>query len=682
MNQPVTKKEEFIEKKHGQKVPDFYRWLENDKSIEARKWIKIQDKYTRAMLNKNTQCLKIKKRLGEIFRINESGIPVPRRGNYFYTQRKPSEDFSVLYIKKGLHGKSQELINPNKMSKDKSVTLTAWMPSDDGLFLAYQLSESGNDQSCIKVMDVKKKKDLDDFIPYDIYPNIQKWSRDNNGFWYIKRHPDAPKGEEKFHKKIYFHRLGDNYKNDEFVFGEKIKKEDFPSVSVSEDNRYLLINIRILSEKKSRNEIYLIDRQDKTKKKQPVFVGIMAQFFGVIYKERIYLITDYNAPKWRIISAPINDIHRKVDEWDEIIPETNDILNNFIIVRNNLFVEKLVNACSSFGLYSLRGKLKKIIKLPLLGTLNNYSVEKEGQELFFSFSSYTMPQVIYRYDFKKRDYEVFAKNKVPVDFNSFVVNQKWFSSKDGTKIPMFVAHKKGLEMNGNNPTLVYGYGGFDHSITPKYTGYVIPFIEAGGIYVEVNLRGGGEFGEKWHEAGMRDKKQNVFNDFISAIEYLIEEKYTNSSKIGIFGWSNGGLLTASVTAQRPDLIKVSVIGAPVIDMVRYHLFHGGRHWIPEYGDPDKKKDFDYLIKYSPYHNTEENEYPAVLIITADKDDRVHPMHAYKMAAILQEKNKSDNPILIRIEQKAGHSGARAKSKFIDRYGDILGFIFWQLEVNF
>jgi len=291
-------------------------------------------------------------------------------------------------------------------------------------------------------------------------------------------------------------------------------------------------------------------------------------------------------------------------------------------------------------------------------------------------------KTIYRYDFKNHDYEVFTKDKVPVDFSSLVVNQKWFFSKDKTKIPMFVVHKKGLKMNSNNPTLVCGYGGFDYPITPKYTGYIIPFIEAGGIYAEVNLRGGGEFGEKWHEAGMRDKKQNVFNDFIAAIEYLIKKKYTNSNKIGIFGWSNGGLLTASITVQRPDLIKASVIGAPVIDMIRYHLFHGGRHWISEYGDPDKKKDFDYLIKYSPYHNIEENEYPAVFTITADKDDRVHPMHAYKMTAILQEKNKSNNPIFIRVEQKAGHSGARAKSKFIDRYGDILGFIFWQLGVNF
>jgi len=682
MNQPITKKEKFIEKKHGRKFLDFYHWLEDDKNKEVQKWIKMQDKYTRAILNKNTQCKKIKERLGEIFRINENGIPVPRQGNYFYTQRKPDEDFSVLYIKKGLNGKSQKLIDPNKISKDKSVVLTAWVPSDDGLFLAYQLSESGNDQSCIKIMDVKKKKDLNDFIPYDIYPNIQKWDRDNNGFWYTRRHPDAPKGEEKFHEKLYFHKLGDNSKNDEFVFGEKIKKEDFPSVSISEDNRYFLINVRILSEKKPRNEIYLIDRQDKTKKKQPVFINIVAQAFGVVHKGRIYLITDYNAPKWHIISTSIKDIHRKVDEWDEIISETNDTLNNFIIIGNNLFIEKLVNACSSFSLYSLKGKLKKRIKLPTLGTLDNYSAEKEGQELFFSFSSYTIPQTIYRYDFKNHDYEVFTKDKVPVDFSSLVVNQKWFFSKDKTKIPMFVVHKKGLKMNSNNPTLVCGYGGFDYPITPKYTGYIIPFIEAGGIYAEVNLRGGGEFGEKWHEAGMRDKKQNVFNDFIAAIEYLIKKKYTNSNKIGIFGWSNGGLLTASITVQRPDLIKASVIGAPVIDMIRYHLFHGGRHWISEYGDPDKKKDFDYLIKYSPYHNIEENEYPAVFTITADKDDRVHPMHAYKMTAILQEKNKSNNPIFIRVEQKAGHSGARAKSKFIDRYGDILGFIFWQLGVNF
>lgn len=679
--QPITKKVKVIDEIHGLKVTDPYRWLEED-GKEIQKWVKSQNAFTHSFLNYIPQRKLIKKRLEELFRIDTIGIPVPRGNRYFLQERKKSEDLGVLYVQEGLRGSPRVLIDPNKLTKNKTTILKRWVPSKDGKLLAYSLSEAANDQSSIRILDVDTGKNLRDIIPGEIYPHVSAWETNNEGFWYTRRYHKAPKNEKKLHEKLYFHKLGDDYRNDQLIFGEELAKEDHPWVSISEDGRYLLVTAFINSIGDRKTDLYLFDRKDPKGRFIPIVKGKDALFYGAIHRDSIFIMTNNNAPSWKVVKVRITEVENGVENWGIVIKESENIIEGFKLMKDKLFIEALENVHHTLKVYDLNGKFISDINLPDLGSIDSMIGEREGDEMFFGFSSFTIPRVIYRYDLRTNKYSEIKRIDVYFQSDLFKVKQVWYKSKDDTKVPMFLVFKRGLELNGNNPTIIYGYGGFNKSVTPKFNVSIIPFLESGGIYAVANIRGGGEFGEKWHRNGIRDKKQKSFDDFISAAEWLINNRHTSSERLASFGWSNGGLLTAAALTQRPELFKVVIIGAPVSDMIRYHKFFGGRNWIPDYGSAEDPKQFKYLIKYSPYHNIKGNtSYPSVLIVTADKDDRVHPMHAYKMAARLQEVNVSENPIILRVETKSGHGGASSVTRSIEQFTNIWSFVFWQLGVN-
>lgn len=683
-NTVKTRKVDVSDMIHGVHVPDSYRWLEEDDDPEIKQWFEAQNAATRSVLDTITARDSIKERLSELFRIDTVGIPVPKGNRYFFEERKGADDLSVLYVQDGLSGSPRVLIDPNTLSEDRSTILHGWSPSEDGKMVAYGLSEAANDQASIYVLNVETGEKLSDNIPAEIYPSPHApivWNPDGNGFWYTHRHPDAPKSEEKFHQKLYYHKLGCDYRDDPMVFGETIAKEDIPWAEVSKDGKYFLVTVYKFSGKVESTALYLCDLKANAMSFVPVVDGIEALFFGTMHRDRVYLQTNYKAPLWKLLSVKMDDVfgnRKSIESFDVLVPESEHKLERFTLVRDNLFVETQENVHSVFRRYCLDGFVEEV-PLLTLGSLTGLSSEDEGRELFFGFTSFLVPHNIYRFDLMSGQIVLFKKAEGGVNTDAFEARQVWYSSKDGTRVPMFLIHRKGLELNGNNPVMLYGYGGFNASETPVFQKSIVPFVENGGIYAIANIRGGGEFGEKWHEAGKRDKKQNVFDDFIAAAEWLIAENYTNSNRLAIFGWSNGGLLAATTLTQRPELFKAVVIGAPVIDMFRYHLFFSGRYWIPDYGSVEEEKMFHYLMAYSPYHNVKDGtRYPATLIVTADKDDRVHPMHAYKMAARLQEANASSRPILLRVETKAGHGSAPAIPRLVEMYADIWGFVFQQL----
>lgn len=667
------------------KARDSYRWLEKIETPKVKEWVRRQNNHTRSILDKISARNSVKKRLERLFQAGEIGVPIPKKNRFFFTKRGGSDELEVLYVQDGLKGNPKILINPNRFPKNKKAVLRTWHPSANGKFLAYCLSKFGNDQSNVHVLNVDTGKKLPDFIPSNVYPALYspiKWAADNKGFWYTRSHNAAPENEKKMHQKVYFHRLGESYKNDTLFFGETIAKEDIPSVEISDDSRYLLLMIYKLSTKKERTELYLFDSLNPKSKFIPIIKNLDGLFFGQIHKNKIYILTNYGAPLWKIMSIDINKRNHGIKRLETVIPEGKYRLEKFKCVGENLFIETLENAHSVLKYYRLNGIFISKIKLPTIGSITSMTGKEDGNSLFFGFTSFLVPHNIYHFDLKSGKLKIFKKTNININVDSFNVSQRWCKSGDNTKIPIFVIHKKNIKLNGDNPAILYGYGGFDTSLTPHFYQGAIPFLETGGIYATANVRGGGEFGEKWHKEGALYKKQNSFTDFISAAKWLADHNYTNQNKLGIFGWSNGGLLVGAAITQQPRLFKAAIIGAPVLDMLRYHLFFGGRQWIAEYGNPEKRKMFKYLLSYSPYHNVKNGEnYPAALIVAAYNDDRVHPMHAFKMAAKLQEANASSNPIILRTEINAGHSGAATKSKTVDLETDIWSFIFARLGIN-
>ena len=669
-------------------VSDPYRWLENNDDPEIKQWVEAQNIHTHFILDRVTARDVIKKRLERLYQINTVGIPVPAGAHYFFEERQADDDLSILYVQEGLNGRPRVLIDANLLSQDKTTILDEWFPSDDGKLVAYGLSESANDQKSIRVIDAETGRNLTDFIPAEVYPCVHSpiaWNPDGSGFWYTRRQPGAPEGEEKFHQKVYYHELGRDYQKDPMIFGETIPKDAVPLMEISKDGRYLLIEVlQVIGQVEGAN-LYLLDFQDQSRGFVPIVEGIEAQFLAAIHRDTIYILNNHEAPLWKInsisIEAVLNQAATPAD-WNVVIPESGHRLVTFEIVKDSLFVETLENAHSVFRRYGLDGSLVSEIPLPTLGSLLKISSEDEGDELFFHFVSFLVPGDIYRFDLTTNQLSLHKKIEIGINPDDFEVQQVWYSSKDGTRIPMFLIFKKGFKRRGDNPVLLYGYGGFDVSINPTFIEDAVPFIENGGLYAVANIRGGGEFGENWYQAGVRDKKQNVFDDFSAAANWLINEGYTNSNRLAISGWSNGGLLTATMVTQQPKLFKAAIMGAPVTDMLRYQLFFGGRYWITDYGCVEEADMFQYLLAYSPYHNVkDEIDYPAALIVTAAEDDRVHPMHAYKMTARLQAANISSNPILLLVEDKAGHSSAPAISRLIETRTDMWAFIFEQLKME-
>lgn len=674
---PPTRMDNVVETIHGQRIEDPYRWLEDSESEEVKLWVEKQNEYTHSFLDSYLGRDKIKGRLEELLSIGQIGTPQVYKGHYFYTKREGKQNQPVLYVREGLHGKEKILIDPNALSPEGLVSLDWWFPSDDGRLLAYGLSKEGSEQSILYLIDVETGKKLSDEISRTRYTSIA-WKKDNSGFYYT-RYPapsTVPKEEENYHQHLFYHALGSDPNKDPKIFGEGREMTEMYTVSLSPDNHYLLLSIFKGWDK---SDIYFKDLQSADGF-VPIVVGENALFSGKIVGENLYLHTNYKAPKYRLLKVDLKA--PSMENWKEIIPEEESVLEQVEIVGDWLVAEYTQNASSRLKIFSLSGESRHGgIELPALGTVYGLNGEWDGSEVLFSFESYFIPPAVYHYDLKTGKLTLHDRVKSDIDTSLYQVEQVWYESKDKTKISMFLVHRKGIKLDGNNFVFLTGYGGFNASLTPYFIRPIFFWLENGGIYAVPNLRGGGEYGEEWHKAGMLGSKQNVFDDFMAAAEWLISKGYTNPNRLVISGGSNGGLLMGAALTQRPDLFRVVICANPLLDMVRYHKFLIAKLWIPEYGSAEDPTQFQWLHAYSPYHRVKDHtRYPATLLLTADSDTRVDPMHAKKMTARLQSATSSDAPILLRYETQAGHGVGTPLSKNIDRYTDIWSFIFWQLGI--
>lgn len=672
---PETKKVEVVDDYFGTKIADPYRWLENDTTAETAAWVEAQNKVTQNYLSQIPFRDKLKNRLTEIWNYEKFSAPYRKGDFYFYSKNDGLQNQSVIYYKKGLDGEEKVFLDPNKLSTDGTVALGGLFFSNDHKYAAYTISRSGSDWNEIYVMNVEDASLTKDIIKWVKFSGAA-WC--GNGFYYSRY--DEPKGVSELSnqnqfQKIYFHKLGEDQSKDLLIYEDKTHPLRYFGAEVTEDEHYLLI---YASEGTSGTELIYKDLQKKDSKFDVLLKGFDYNY-GVVDNigDNFLVMMDNGASNYRVVS--VDPKNNKKENWKEVISEKPELLEGVKLAGGKLYASYLKDASNMVVEYSLDGKKLRDIELPGIGTIGFSSVSKKDSSIFYSFSNFTTPGTIYQLDLNSGKSTLYKKPNFKINTDDFETKQVWFPSKDGTKIPMFIVHKKKIKLDGNNPLMLYGYGGFNISLTPGFSVSNMCFLEQGGIYAQVTLRGGGEYGEDWHKAGMLDKKQNVFDDFIGAAEYLINEKYTSSAKLAISGRSNGGLLVGACMTQRPDLFKVALPGVGVLDMLRYHKFTIGWGWAVEYGSSDKKEQFDYLIKYSPLHNVKDSvSYPATLITTADHDDRVVPAHSFKFAATLQEKHKGENPVLIRIDAKAGHGAGKPTSKLIEEAADIWSFVLWNL----
>lgn len=672
---PETKKVDTVDDYFGNKVADPYRWLENDTTAETADWVASQNKVTQNYLSQIPFRDKIKNSLTEIWNYEKISAPYRKGDYYFYSKNDGLQNQSVIYYKKGLSGDEKVFLDPNKLSEDGTVALSGLSFSNNHKYAAYTIARSGSDWNEIYVLDIEKGAKTSDEIKWVKFSGAA-WQGD--GFYYSRY--DEPKGVSELSnqnqfQKVYFHKLGEDQAKDKLVYEDKAHPLRYFGASVTEDEKYLLI---YASEGTSGTEILYKDLTKPDSK-----ISVLLKGFDYNYSvidnvgDQFIVLMDNGAPKYRVVS--VDPKNNSTDKWKVVIPEQNELLESVHLAGGKLFASYLKDASAKIIEYNTDGTKVRDIELPGIGTVSFAESNKDDASCFYSFTNFTTPGTVYQLDIASGKSTLYTKPNFKINTDNFETKQLWFTSKDGTKVPMFVVYKKGIKLDGNNPLMLYGYGGFNISLTPNFSVSNMYFLEQGGVYAQVSLRGGGEYGEEWHKAGMLDKKQNVFDDFIGAAEFLIKEKYTNSSKLAISGRSNGGLLIGACMTQRPDLFKVALPGVGVLDMLRYHKFTIGWGWAVEYGSSDKKDQFDYLIKYSPLHNVKDSvNYPATLITTADHDDRVVPAHSFKFAATLQEKHKGENPVLIRIDAKAGHGAGKPTSKLIEEAADIWSFVLYNL----
>ena len=667
---------------HGTRVIDNYRWLEDGKSAETQKFVAEEMAYTRSLLDPLPGRARINKRLTELLSIGSVTPPQPAGRYYFYTRREGAQNQPILYVREGLNGSDRVLVDPNELSADGTVALDWYQPSDNGKYLAYGTSSGGSEMSTLHVIEIKTNTVLPDTIERTRAASIA-WLPDNSGFYYT-RYPnkgDVPDGQEMYNRHVFFHLLGDDVDHDDKIFGEGRDPEDWPNVHLSNDGRWLLITVE---QGWTKSELFLKDLQKGTPPTR-VTTGKEFLYAGEVYDGKLYITTNEDAPRYRVFVTDAGDYER--DDWKELIPQSDAVLQGTAVFGRKLFAQYEQNASSQLKIFDLDGKKLTDLALPAIGTVFGSGGRWNRDEVFYGFQSFTFAPSIYRYDLKDNSTTLWTKVEAPsIDPSAYDVAQEWFKSKDGTRVPMFIVHKKGLTKNGKNPTLLTGYGGFNVSLTPAFSRTAYLWMEHGGIYAVANLRGGAEFGEDWHRAGMLDKKQNVFDDMIAAAEHLISEKYTDAKHLAIQGGSNGGLLMGAMITQRPDLFRAVVCQVPLLDMLHYQDFQIAKLWIPEYGSAENPEQFKWLYAYSPYHHVKSGaEYPAVLFMTADTDTRVDPMHAKKMTAEMQAEARNGSsrtrPILLRIESKAGHGAGKPVTKQIEEFTDVYSFLFWQLGVK-
>jgi prolyl oligopeptidase len=649
-------------------IVDPYRWLEDQNSPETRAWIEQEQKCTEAALSKLPGRTATARRLGELLHTDSLNAPTEHGGRYFFSKRLANEDLGKIYVRNGSNGPDEVLVDPLPWSKDHSASATIEAISRDGKLLFYGRREGGQDEVTVHVLNVDTKTDLPEVFPHADYFSVDV-TPDDKTVYYVRTVDGAP--------RAYLHIMGTDPTTDKVVYGENLGKDRILASGLSDDGKYLLYLV-VYGSGSERTDVYLQDLKDSGPVK-PVVNDVVAQFYPQFGGDTLYLQSNWKAALGHVYAVNPNDLAR--DHWTEVIPESKVKLESVTPAGGKLIAVYTKNASSEAKIFDANGRNEKPLSLPSIGSMFSVSGRWETPELFYSFDSYNAAQTIYRYDLAKNEQSVWAKNMVPFDGSKFQIEQVWYESKDKTRVPMFLFHKKGLAKNGGTPVLLTGYGGFDSSETPYYSPFYLFWAESGGILAVPSLRGGGEFGEDWHRAGMMERKQNVFDDFEYAAEYLIANKYTNSSKLSIYGVSNGGLLVGAALTQRPELFQAVVCGYPLEDMLRYQKFMDGPYWVPEYGSSDNPAQFSYLRAYSPYHNVAKGKkYPATLFITGDGDTRVAPLHARKMSALLQASTGSDRPILLLYDTKSGHSGGRPINKIIEEDTDIFSFLFWQLKV--
>ena len=674
VNYPLTTKKAVIDTLFGTEVVDNYRWLEDDRSEDTETWVKAENEVTFDYLSKISYRAQLKTRLTELWNYEKVGTPFTEGAYTYFYKNDGLQNQYVVYRKKD--GEETVFLDPNTFSEDATTSLGSLSFSKDGKTVAYSISEGGSDWRKIIIMDAASKKIKEDTL-VDVKFSGISWYK-NEGFYYSSY--DKPKGSELSAKtdqhKLYYHQLGTAQKDDVVIFGEKaIEKHRYVGGSVTEDNRYLLISA---STSTSGNKLFI---KDLTVKNSPL-IPIIDTFESDTYvaqnsKSKLYLVTNLNAPNKKVVTVDAKN--PSSENWKDFIPETENVLS-LNSGAGYFFAEYMVDAVSKVLQYDFDGNLVREVKLPGVGSSGGFGGKKDAKELYFSFTNYNTPNSSYKFNPKDGTYTSYWKPAINFNPEDYESSQVFYTSKDGTKVPMIITHKKGVELNGKNPTILYGYGGFNISLTPSFSIANAVWMEQGGIYAVPNLRGGGEYGKKWHKAGTQMQKQNVFDDFIAAAEYLIEKKYTSSAYLAIRGGSNGGLLVGATMTQRPDLMKVALPAVGVLDMLRYHTFTAGAGWAYDYGTAeDSKEMFEYLKGYSPVHNVKEGvEYPATLVTTGDHDDRVVPAHSFKFAAELQDKQSGSNPTLIRIETNAGHGAGTPVAKTIEQYADIFGFTLFNM----
>ena len=671
---PATRLDVIADVVHGAKLADPYRWLEDEKSAEVQAWMTAQDDYARAELAKLPAKPQLVERLKQLFYFDAISAPVHRKGRFFFTRKHADKEKTIVYWKQGDKGTEQVLFDPNAWSKDGSSGLGGWWPSRDGKSVAYAKKRNNSDESTMYVYDLATGKDLPDVIDGTKYSGAS-WTPDSKGFYYTRVPPISDKvsvAARPGFAEVRIHKLGTDPAADPIVHEATNNPESFIGGSISEDGHWLVVTIQ---HGWNSSDVYFKDARKAAAKWTTLVEKVDATFDVAVWRDKFYVSTNDGAPRYRVFKVDPKKPERTA--WNEIVAESEATLDSASVVGERLVLTYLRNAASEVEVHDLDGKLVRKVALPALGSTGGIGGNPDEDTGYFSYTSFTQPQVIYKTSIKSGKVSEWARIKLPVDTTGMEAEQVFFPSKDGTKISMFIIKPRGAKKDGKNPTILYGYGGFNVSLTPSFSSSRAVWIERGGIYAIPNLRGGGEYGEEWHRSGMLLKKQNVFDDYIAAAEYLIKEGWTTSEHLAINGGSNGGLLVGAAMTQRPDLFKAVVCAVPLLDMLRYHMFGSGKTWVPEYGSADDEVQFKAIYEYSPYRRAVDagaRKYPALLMDSSDHDDRVDPLHARKFAALIQRNQTADAPVLLRIERNAGHGGADMVKQQVEVTADTLAWL--------
>jgi prolyl oligopeptidase len=680
---PATATVQHVDTYHGVDVADPYRWLEDDvrESDAVQEWVEAQNEVTFAYLASIPERDVIEERLKELWDYERYGMPVKEGGRYYYSYNNGLQNQNVIYTQADLDVEPELLIDPNSWSDDGTVALASYFPSPDGRHVAYLVQDGGSDWRTARITEVDSRRVLDDNLEWLKFTGLS-WAKDGSGFYY-SRYP-AVESEAKFqslnmNQAVYFHRLGTPMSDDALIYAQPDNPEWGYTATVTDDGLHLVITVW-----KGTDDRYQIVHQvltDPDAEPEILIEGFDNDYtlVGNVGNE-LYFRTNKEAPRNRLIAIDVDN--PDPESWREVIPQAADVLNDVSLVGGKIIAEYMQDAQTVVKIFDLSGDQSGTVNLPGIGTAAGFAGKLDDPETFFVYTSYNTPTTVNRLDVETGAVTVFRKPEVHFDSNDYIVKQVFYESKDGTRVPMFISHRKDIELDGNTPTMLYGYGGFNVSQTPGFSITRLAWMEMGGVYAVANIRGGGEYGEEWHKAGTRLQKQNVFDDFIAAAEYLVAEKFTNPAKLAIFGGSNGGLLVGAVTNQRPDLFGAAIPAVGVMDMLRFHEFTAGRFWVDDYGSSENPEEFQALYAYSPYHNAQPGtDYPAILVTTADTDDRVVPGHSFKYAAAMQNAQRGEAPVLIRIETRAGHGAGKPTDMIIRDYADRWAFLLANLDMR-